>query len=151
MNCPKCNGDMWDNRASKRKPTQPDFRCKDKDNCDGVIWPPREGRSNGAPASNGNGNGSHAPQQTAPTVKRPLGPLYNECLDFAKKACVHHFGNDASVSDIIASTATLFIQAVRDGTPIRAVAATPEPTPTPPPAPAPTPGYAQSNDKPLPF
>lgn len=40
--CPKCGGQMWDNRASKRSAKAPDFKCKDKDRgCDGVIWPPR--------------------------------------------------------------------------------------------------------------
>src|SRR5687768_4101036 len=39
--CPKCAGQMWDNRASKRNPKAPDYKCK-TDGCDGVIWPPRE-------------------------------------------------------------------------------------------------------------
>jgi hypothetical protein len=39
--CPKCSGAMWDNRASKRNPRAPDFKCRDK-SCDGVIWPPRD-------------------------------------------------------------------------------------------------------------
>ena len=39
--CPKCQGEMWDNRASKRNPRAPDYKCKDK-GCDGVIWPPRD-------------------------------------------------------------------------------------------------------------
>ena len=38
--CPKCGGPMWDNRAGKRNPKAPDFRCKDK-GCDGVLWPDR--------------------------------------------------------------------------------------------------------------
>jgi hypothetical protein len=38
--CPNCGGAMWDNRASKKNPKQPDFKCKDK-GCEGVIWPPR--------------------------------------------------------------------------------------------------------------
>src|SRR3954471_794889 len=41
--CPKCQGDMWDNRVGKRNPKAPDFKCKDKE-CDGVIWPPRDAR-----------------------------------------------------------------------------------------------------------
>jgi single-strand DNA-binding protein len=45
--CPKCAGDMWDNRASKRNPKAPDFKCKDR-NCDGVVWPPRDGAAPGA-------------------------------------------------------------------------------------------------------
>jgi hypothetical protein len=40
--CPKCQGAMWDNRASKRNPRAPDFKCRDK-SCEGVIWPPRDG------------------------------------------------------------------------------------------------------------
>ena len=39
--CPKCGGEMWDNRAGRRNPRAPDFKCKDK-SCAGVIWPPRD-------------------------------------------------------------------------------------------------------------
>jgi hypothetical protein len=39
--CPKCGGLMWDNRAGKKNPKAPDFKCRDK-NCDGVIWPPKQ-------------------------------------------------------------------------------------------------------------
>jgi hypothetical protein len=36
--CAKCGSDMWDNRGRKTNPRAPDFRCKDKENCDGAIW-----------------------------------------------------------------------------------------------------------------
>ena len=37
--CPKCrNSEMWDNRRDKRSTKSPDFRCKDKENCDHAIW-----------------------------------------------------------------------------------------------------------------
>ena len=36
--CPKCRGRMWDNRASKRNPRAPDFKCRDR-SCDGALWP----------------------------------------------------------------------------------------------------------------
>ena len=36
--CPKCGGRMWDNRASKRNPRAPDFKCRQRF-CDGVLWP----------------------------------------------------------------------------------------------------------------
>ena len=36
--CPTCGGRMWDNRASKRNPRAPDFKCRDR-SCDGVLWP----------------------------------------------------------------------------------------------------------------
>lgn len=40
-NCPKCQGAMWDNRAGKRNPKAPDYKCKDRE-CEGVIWPARD-------------------------------------------------------------------------------------------------------------
>lgn len=44
--CPKCNGEMWDNRETKTSPRQPDARCKGKTDagCDGIIWPPKGGK-----------------------------------------------------------------------------------------------------------
>jgi predicted nucleic acid-binding Zn-ribbon protein len=40
--CPKCGGEMWDNRAKKASgqfsSKSPDFSCKDKV-CRGAIWP----------------------------------------------------------------------------------------------------------------
>jgi len=44
--CPKCKGKMWDNRASKRNPKAPDFKCAER-SCDGVIWPPKPGQDYG--------------------------------------------------------------------------------------------------------
>lgn len=40
MNCPKCGGEMWDNRQKKTNPKAPDYKCKDPD-CGGAIWPPK--------------------------------------------------------------------------------------------------------------
>ncbi len=57
VSCPKCEGAMWDNRAKKASgeisANAPDFKCKDRENCDGVVWPPKDGqvqqaRDNGA-------------------------------------------------------------------------------------------------------
>ena len=48
-NCPKCQGEMWDNRVGKRNPKAPDFKCKDKA-CDGVVWPPRDAARVATPA-----------------------------------------------------------------------------------------------------
>ena len=47
--CPRCQGPMWDNREGKRNPKAPDFKCKDRE-CDGVVWPPRNGTAT-APAA----------------------------------------------------------------------------------------------------
>lgn len=48
--CPKCHGPMWDNRAKKTNPKQPDFNCKNRDGCDGVIWP-KKAKHNEVPQS----------------------------------------------------------------------------------------------------
>lgn len=39
--CPKCDGQMWNNRESKRNPKAPDYKCKNT-SCDGAIWLPAE-------------------------------------------------------------------------------------------------------------
>jgi len=46
--CPKCGGRMWDNRATKRNPKAPDFKCRDR-SCDGVIWPAKGNAKEPAP------------------------------------------------------------------------------------------------------
>lgn len=144
MNCPDCGGAMWDNRDSKRKPNQPDYKCKNKDGCGKGVWlEKKSGESTAAPALNGNSNG-HAPVST--NGKRPLGSLYCECLELAKKSCQHYLGADVSHADVIAAAATLFIAATRDGTPLRAPKAV---APPPPPPPPPEPVYNTMDD--LPF
>jgi hypothetical protein len=50
--CPKCQGEMYDNRATKKNPAQPDYKCKAyKSGCEGVIWPPKGGVAAPAPAA----------------------------------------------------------------------------------------------------
>lgn len=65
--CPECGGPCWDNRLTKRNPKAPDFKCKDR-NCEGVIWPPREGSD----SSNGNGR-KPAEAAAAPAFKGDPG------------------------------------------------------------------------------
>ncbi len=48
--CPKCGGRMWDNRLTKRNPKAPDYKCRDR-SCDGVIWPPKGGKTEKAEAA----------------------------------------------------------------------------------------------------
>ncbi len=48
--CPTCQGPMWDNRVGKKNPKAPDFKCKDK-SCDGVIWPPKNGKGTSRPSA----------------------------------------------------------------------------------------------------
>jgi hypothetical protein len=80
--CPKCGGAMWDNRASKRNPRAPDFKCRDK-SCEGVIWPPRDAAPAGAPAGAAGGAAAGAasaggePSRAAPagTPDDPACPV----------------------------------------------------------------------------
>ena len=72
--CPVCGGKMWDDRASKRNPRAPDFKCRNKPKfqggpgCEGVIWPPRDGerRPSAAPSP-----AAGAPARRAPTSGAP--------------------------------------------------------------------------------
>ena len=124
MECKDCGGtEFWDNRASKTNPKQPDFRCK---GCKKGIW--LKGKAAGVPGAGNRGQGSGSLAGGAP--KRPLGPLYYDCLKVAK-ACVEKEIRGALPADIIAATATLFIAASQDGTPLTA----PKPKPAPPPEP----------------
>lgn len=74
--CPRCQGPMWDNRESKRNPKAPDFKCKDR-NCDGVIWPPRDGRSPApaAPAPGAARRGAAPPPAAVDANGMPLCPV----------------------------------------------------------------------------
>jgi hypothetical protein len=126
MDCPKCGGPMWDNRQTKKSPKQPDYKCKDRQNCDGVIWPPKgqNGAAGAGKSANGAGNG------TRPTG--PLAPVYADCLDIASRAVKHYVGDKATAADIIAAAATIFIGATNTGRPVKKVDA-PKPPPPPPP------------------
>ena len=75
--CPVCGGKMWDDRASKRNPRAPDFKCRNKPRfaggpgCEGVIWPPREGEQRGGGTATASRNGSVARANGARPSARP--------------------------------------------------------------------------------
>jgi hypothetical protein len=123
MECPNCGGACYDNREKIAGGWKgPVYKCKDQE-CGWKQWPPK-GQSNG---QRGN-NGANAP---APS-RAPLGPVYAECFDFAKKAVTHYLGDMATADAIVAATATLFIQAMQSGRPIKvAKPAPPAPKPEP--------------------
>jgi hypothetical protein len=73
--CPKCQGEMWDNRVGKKNPKAPDFKCKDK-GCDGVIWPPREATKSATPVAE---HGSSA-TSGLPTCPICGGPMWDDRL-----------------------------------------------------------------------
>lgn len=95
--CPKCGGRMWDNRATKRNPKAPDYKCRDNA-CDGVIWP---GQGSNSPKNNtrqtGNGQQSNVrnirqtPTEAGPPVEGIDPQVYvvmNECADFVLRQIV---------------------------------------------------------------
>lgn len=73
--CPKCSGDMWDNRVGKRNPKAPDFKCKDR-GCDGVIWPPRDAMATPAPQA----SGEAAAADGMPLCPTCGGPMWDDRL-----------------------------------------------------------------------
>lgn len=121
--CPKCAGRMWDNRATKRNPKAPDFKCRDR-RCDGVLWP---GEHNVARPIVERGStvkleASAEPQgpaaradgavASAAPLRRSLRDCYLEVTDFVL-AEVRPKYDDAGVpctdATVAAITATLFI------------------------------------------
>ncbi|MDB4878766.1 MAG: caspase-like protein [Gemmatimonadetes bacterium] len=79
--CPLCGGAMWDDRASKRNPRAPDFKCRNKPRerggpgCEGVIWPPRDGSTSpyaaSAPRRTGAAGSSAPPRDDTPFPDSP--------------------------------------------------------------------------------
>src|SRR3954468_6607357 len=72
-NCPRCQGPMWDNREGKRNPKAPDFKCKDRE-CDGVIWPPRNGTATAAPAAAATGAGTRSAATAGASAASAVAP-----------------------------------------------------------------------------
>ena len=70
--CPKCGGRVWDNRASKRNPKAPDYKCRDR-TCDGVIWPPKGAPATRAPAAVGTGRDGRNADAEVALDSSPLG------------------------------------------------------------------------------
>lgn len=127
MNCPDCGGACWDNRATKRNPKGPDYKCKA---CGKGIWERANGQSTQAP-----GNGVSAlraeAQSKPPLTWNDLATTYKRCAVIAVKTL-----SEAKValepSAVVASTATLFIQAMQAGLMVRPPVAAPPPPPMEP-------------------
>jgi hypothetical protein len=116
---------MWDNRASKRNPKAPDYKCRDR-GCDGVVWPPK-GQANGAaaPAQATNvkqafTSGPRIPDMDgAPDFTEKLDELfglYSACLDHVLSVEVPKLDAakiGSSPESVSAMTSTLLIQAAK--------------------------------------
>jgi hypothetical protein len=87
MNCPKCGGEMWDNRGKKKNPKAPDFRCKNP-NCKD-----EKGYVTGLWESDLEKKAEQVSQKTQkPTQKNgngrdPKWTLLNTCILTAKDLC----------------------------------------------------------------
>ncbi len=89
--CPICAGKMWDDRASKRNPRAPDFKCRNKPKfqggpgCEGVIWPPRDGdrRPSATPAATRGAPPRGRPSPGAPPARASAPPSPAAGREFA--------------------------------------------------------------------
>ncbi len=62
VNCPKCDGPMWDNsRDPKKSKNASDYRCKDRQNCNGGVWLTDAQRD------------AASPTQAVPSAQAPAG------------------------------------------------------------------------------
>jgi hypothetical protein len=121
---------MWDNRANKRNPKAPDFKCRDR-SCDGRLWPGQFKPEAGADASadpyrdepeagQGSAADARAPEHTAPRdgLHDRFRRCYLDVTDFAltqvrpKYEAAGLVCTDATVAAIVA---TLFIARCRIG------------------------------------
>lgn len=77
VSCPKCQGPMWDNIASKKNPKAPDYACKDKQGCGAGVWlKDSEKAALGATSRNG-------PSPNRPPVV--LDKMMRECVKAAQE------------------------------------------------------------------
>ena len=122
--CPKCSGQMWDNRASKRNPKAPDFKCRDR-SCDGVLWPNQHKAATpimqirahhhdeGAPADETTGQEAHGPRTRARTK---LQDCYLGLTDFVLadvRPKYQEAGVPCTDATVAAIAAALFIATCR--------------------------------------
>lgn len=119
--CPKCGGQMWDNRATKRNPKAPDAKCRDR-SCDGAIWPPKGG--NGAqkpapapapaPASFGQIRGLEEAPVASSSEFKTLCAKYAECVEYVASVIVPQLSKGPNAigvtpESVSAMAATIFI------------------------------------------
>lgn len=124
VRCPTCQGPMWDETKSKfYDPTKnkPVAKCKDKQ-CDGVIWPPRNGAAPARPAApapaTANAKAPHSSGGPPPWETDAMDAIctsYTVAYKHAASLARAEFGNDTSDTAVAAMAATIFIQAAQKG------------------------------------
>lgn len=68
----------------------------------------------------------------------PLAPVYAECMEIAARSLTHYAKATSVIftaQDLVAATATLFIQAAQSGRPVKKPKDAPKPEPKPVPVP----------------
>jgi hypothetical protein len=112
MQCEKCGGECWDNRKENAKRLEagqklrPDFSCKDKDGCGWVKWPPKTPKKE---------NGKQAVKHTVVDIPATYGKSMDVALTrMVETAKAHPKLGAPTWENVIAATATVFIQACRN-------------------------------------
>ena len=128
--CPKCGGPLYDNRADKASGAKsrkwPDFKCRDE-SCKWAEWLDKKGEAKGAKAAP-----SRGPKQTwgehARTYERSLLLGEKYVTESAKRLKL-----TATMADVLAATATIYIGVTRAGVAEGAPKSPPAPLDQPPP------------------
>lgn len=112
MLCQKCNQPCWDNSEKVAQGWKgPLAKCKDA-SCGWILWPPKKDRAQGRA-------GPFVPREPKWTWAQ-LSNMYGESLKIAangvsKMKDVKWLAGPPTAADLIASAATIFIAATRDG------------------------------------
>ena len=111
MQCPKCGGDMTDQRTTKQNPKQPDYTCQDPSCLNDKGYRTGVWLKKAVPArAGGNGATTRAPKWTW----TQLQDTYRNALRISA-ALVPTLVKGASSTDVVSGAATIFIAASRDG------------------------------------
>ena len=84
--CPKCGGAMWDNRATKRNPKAPDYKCRDR-SCDGVLWPGQVKDAGSTHHAEPTGTQSSTPNAGSTPSRGPLASTVETVVHDTLRAC----------------------------------------------------------------
>lgn len=117
MDCPKCQGECWDNRAKKRsgdfKPTAPDWACRDK-GCGWASFPEKKG----AKVGNSGGARPAASQGAKWASYEALSVAYGKAVDIGYKHAAR-VAKAASLpltlDGVLSASACVFIEASKGG------------------------------------
>jgi hypothetical protein len=111
MNCPKCNGPMYDNRKTKKNAKQPDFKCKNREGCDHAIWPDsKDYPKNVDAAPNGGAPAPNAQAESVGSFLKRAAELLGLCHSAARTALKGSYEGEDGRSLFIETN-----KAMRDG------------------------------------